>query len=61
MELVLIIGLIVVVSLLLRPAPRSQTIFVPIEVARDHRSGGGCLTPVLIVILVFVMVTMSSR
>jgi len=45
-SLLLIIGIAAVALLLVRPAPRPQIIYVPVEVA-EERGGLGCL-PLLV-------------
>jgi hypothetical protein len=47
METMLIIGIIAVVALLMRPAPRTQVIYVPLAV-EEPRGGLGC-APLLVV------------
>jgi len=57
METMLIIGIIVVVALLLlRPAPQTQVIYVPLAVA-EPRGGLGCL-PLLVVGVLALLVIM---
>jgi hypothetical protein len=50
METMLIIGIVAVALLILRPAPRTQVICVPL-VADEVRGGLGCLPLVVVVAL----------
>jgi hypothetical protein len=50
METMLIIGIIAVVALLLRPAPQTQVIYVPLAV-EEPRGGLGCLPLIVVGVL----------
>lgn len=52
--LLLIIGIVAVALLLIRPAPRPQIIYVPLEVA-DERGGLGCLPLIVVGIMVLLV------
>jgi hypothetical protein len=56
--LLLIIGIMFVALILLRPAPRSQVIYVPIEVTEEHGGGVGCL--VLIVVGIMMLLALGA-
>ena len=49
--LLLIIGFVAAALVLLRPAPRPQVIYVPIEVT-EARGGLGCLPLIVVAVLV---------
>jgi hypothetical protein len=52
--LLLIVGIVFIVLMLLRSAPRSQVIYVPIEVTEEHSGGLGCLPLIVVGIMVLV-------
>jgi len=52
--LLLIIGIATAALLLVRPAPRSQIVYVPLEVA-EERGGLGCLPLIVVGIMVLLV------
>jgi hypothetical protein len=59
METMLIIGIIAVVALLLRPAPQTQVIYVPMPV-EEERGGLGC-APLIIVRMLALLVIVAMQ
>ena len=55
METMLIIGIIAVVALLLRPAPQTQVIYVPLAV-EDGRGGLGCAPLIVVGVLALLVI-----
>lgn len=49
--LLLIIGIAIAAMVFFRPAPRTQVIYVPVEVA-EERGGLGCLPLIIVAVLV---------
>lgn len=59
MTLLIVVGIAVLV-LLLRPAPRTRVVYVPVEVTEDRAGGLGC-APVIFVAALAVLVVALAR
>jgi hypothetical protein len=59
METVLIIGIVAIVVLLLRPAPQTQVIYVPMPV-EEPRGGLGC-APLIVVGVVALLLIVGMQ
>jgi hypothetical protein len=59
METVLIIGIVAIVALLLRPAPQTQVIYVPMPV-EEPRGGLGC-APLIVVGVVALLLIVGMQ
>ncbi len=55
METVLIIGIVAIVALLLRPAPQTQVIYVPMPV-EDERGGLGCVPLIVVGVVALLLI-----